>query len=249
MAEDKSVTSIELFNYEGDAISGGMLLGNILPKGFQVMMNDNDDFHWVVEKTAADSFNVFDMGVKSSLEESQLRIKSELLTEINASLHAANKANADDGNGKWKAMVEEMYSSFKSDQQTQKQTVETNEKVAETELALEDQKSILLFEYNTARWKSHDRWAFLGLGVTSVFWAGFARATFDIYSWDFMEPVTYFYTFGVQLMFMMYYIVWRHTFEFESWKSWHFNSPKLDKFLENDSVYTKLTQKLKELKQ
>jgi len=50
--EDPSVQSVEVFDYEGDSIAGSMLLAHILPKGFQLVI---DDDNWVVDPTSETS--------------------------------------------------------------------------------------------------------------------------------------------------------------------------------------------------
>ena len=51
--EDSEVTSVGIFNYDGDEIAGSALLGSIIPTGFQILFNEDQDQCWIVDKSSA----------------------------------------------------------------------------------------------------------------------------------------------------------------------------------------------------
>ena len=68
-------------------------------------------------------------------------------------------------------------------------------------------------------------WGFLAfLGVQ---WGFLARLTWWEYSWDLMEPVTYFITTGTNLLFLAYFLVTRNVYEYDvaanrkTWKTFY----------------------------
>eukprot|EP00054_Salpingoeca_dolichothecata_P001985 m.21406 g.21406 ORF g.21406 m.21406 type:complete len:122 (+) comp12687_c0_seq3:637-1002(+) len=92
--------------------------------------------------------------------------------------------------------------------------------------------------------------AFGGLAFMALQWGFLARLTWWEYSWDLMEPVTYFITTGNGIAFMIYYIVTRQDFEYASaFESTHVKAlHKLAKRKGLDvNTYNKNIVKLKEL--
>eukprot|EP00049_Salpingoeca_infusionum_P008394 m.136555 g.136555 ORF g.136555 m.136555 type:complete len:303 (+) comp14000_c0_seq2:329-1237(+) len=66
--------------------------------------------------------------------------------------------------------------------------------------------------------KAHDsgkKLAWVGLGVMGLQFGFLARLTWFEYSWDLMEPVTYFITTGTQMLFMCYYLISQREYTYE----------------------------------
>ena len=49
----------------------------------------------------------------------------------------------------------------------------------------------------------------MGMGFTSLMFGFFARLTWWEYSWDIMEPVTYFWTYGTTMAMFAYFLITR----------------------------------------
>eukprot|EP00042_Codosiga_hollandica_P008955 m.20656 g.20656 ORF g.20656 m.20656 type:complete len:302 (+) comp32190_c0_seq3:44-949(+) len=59
------------------------------------------------------------------------------------------------------------------------------------------------------------RWAWLGLVGMGLQFGFLARLTWWEYSWDLMEPVTYFVTYGTQCLFYVYFIMTAREYDYE----------------------------------
>jgi len=79
-------------------------------------------------------------------------------------------------------------------------------------LPLEERRQVLA-EKSHARTK---RLTWVGLGLMGIQFGFLARLTWWEYSWDVMEPVTYFVTYGTVMGMYAYYCVTRQEYEFSA---------------------------------
>ena len=62
----------------------------------------------------------------------------------------------------------------------------------------------------------------VGLGLMSVQFGILARLTWWEYSWDIMEPVTYFVTYGTAMLAYAYFVLTKQVHIVQFWKSLQF---------------------------
>lgn len=171
--EDTSIKSVEVFDYEGDSIAGSMLLAHIMPKGFQLVI---DDANWVVDPTSeTSSISIPDAELRAMLEE----LKAQLPTE------KARLAEI--------AQLEEEATTL----QAQLAPYEAAHSICESKVA-----------------STHNNRTYLALAAMSIQWGFLAQLTFVEFSWDLMEPITYFVTYGTQMAFLMYFIATNKEYDY-----------------------------------
>jgi len=98
--------------------------------------------------------------------------------------------------------------------------------------------------------KSHNRTkrlTWVGLGLMGIQFGFLARLTWWEYSWDVMEPVTYFVTYGTVMGMYAYYCVTRQEYEFSAaydreYLKWFHKRAKKTEF--NVEEYNKLTESI-----
>lgn len=96
-------------------------------------------------------------------------------------------------------------------QATQEQRLLRELEALKDDLApLEDQRQILTAQAE----KSTNNLTWLGLGLMSVQFGILARLTWWEYSWDIMEPVTYFVTYGTAVACYAYFVMTRQEYLF-----------------------------------
>ena len=112
-----------------------------------------------------------------------------------------------------KNMIHKLYTSMNIDQHQLGKKRELEGQVEELKADLEP----LEREFEEIMKKSSsqtNKLLWLGLGAMSIQFGFFARLTWVDYSWDIMEPVTYFATYGTLMAMYAYYVLTRQEYTY-----------------------------------
>ncbi|ORZ31345.1 hypothetical protein BCR44DRAFT_1502850 [Catenaria anguillulae PL171] len=100
--------------------------------------------------------------------------------------------------------------------------------------------------------KSADRLVWGGLAFLCAQWGLMARLTFWEYSWDVMEPISYFLTFGTGIFAYMFYVVTRREYSYEIQTGLHIELQQRKRYAKKGldiNEYRRLFEEIKDVKQ
>lgn len=115
--------------------------------------------------------------------------------------------------GQVRALVSRLNTVFSAEDVQAEKEREIKKRIADIQLQLEpfEEKRLLLAQAASARTR---RFTWLGLGAMGLQFGLLARLTWWEYSWDIMEPVTYFVGYGTTMAMYAYFVVTRQDYTF-----------------------------------
>nr|CDS25318.2 coiled coil domain containing protein 109A [Hymenolepis microstoma] len=115
--------------------------------------------------------------------------------------------------GQVRALVSRLNTVFSAEDVQAEKEREIKKRIADIQLQLEpfEEKRQVLAQAASARTR---RFTWLGLGAMGLQFGLLARLTWWEYSWDIMEPVTYFVGYGTTMAMYAYFVVTRQDYNF-----------------------------------
>ncbi|RDD38048.1 Calcium uniporter protein, mitochondrial [Trichoplax sp. H2] len=144
-------------------------------------------------------------------------LKTDFTLMINEKKYSANAAMASDnlanieeeqGMSRLKTMVHQLYTGLNVDEYEIRREKELQQKLKKLQEDIIPVQSKLTEMTDKAESRS-SRLMWGGLAFMSIQFGFLARLTWWEYSWDIIEPVTYFVTYGTAIVFYSYYLITR----------------------------------------
>eukprot|EP00035_Acanthoeca_spectabilis_P039523 m.62979 g.62979 ORF g.62979 m.62979 type:complete len:323 (+) comp9640_c0_seq1:63-1031(+) len=191
--EDTSVERARIFDFEGDPVAGSVRLSSLATEGFQLVVNKN-----TIVIDPLDSALMTTEGVREEHLVSVLAEIKALRDEIESGAAAAESEEAPTN---------------VSTPSTEDEILHLEGSLADTRQELENLESAMHKIHDQGRRRGRRFWM-VTLAAMSAQFGFLAELTFNQFSWDLMEPVTYFVTYGTSIALVAYYVSTQTAFDF-----------------------------------
>ncbi|KAG5677554.1 hypothetical protein PVAND_007304 [Polypedilum vanderplanki] len=202
-SEDRGIDRAAILNKDGVRIASSCSIESLMDESFWLHLNDK---HYYVEPPEREKI--------SSEEITKLGDVRSLVAQLYEALHVSELSNKKGTriarkirNFKFKlGPLEQLYEALHVSEYQIKKERELHEKleILNSKLGPLEQKRM---ELDIKAGRKANVLSWVGLGLMSVQFGVLARLTWFEYSWDIMEPVTYFVTYGTAMAAYAYFVL------------------------------------------